>query len=67
LYYLAVAIDFKRKIVMRYATVWTTVLLFVVIDDLPVEYVITYFLAQFETTLRTGNTNSYKWGFVKKC
>jgi hypothetical protein len=43
--YLAVPIDLKRNIVMRYVTVWKTVMLFVVIDDLPVEYIITYFFS----------------------
>ena len=43
LYYLAVPVDFKRNFVIRHVTVWTTVLLFVVIDDLPVEYIIMYF------------------------
>jgi len=41
-------------------------LLFVVADDLPVEYIIACILAQIVTTLRTGNAITYEWGFVKK-
>jgi len=72
LYYLAVPTDFKRNTVIRYVTVWTTVLLFVVIDDLPTDYTsLRIFFStdkhRQETTLRTGNTVAYKWDFVHKC